>query len=62
MYQCLENSCVIVCSLAKSEEAKKQKETEWELEGEWKGWVIKIYGEIRVDGDGGHVQKERVKE
>lgn len=53
---------MIVCSLAKSEEAKKQKETEWELEGEWKGWVIKIYGEIRVDGDGGHVQKERVKE
>lgn len=63
MYQCLENSCVIVCSSAKRKEAKKEKETEWELEASGKG-LIKIYRDYTGQIWRAHIERDasRVKQ
>lgn len=61
MYQCLENSCVIICSPAKRKEAKRERGGGRTIAGqEWKDGVIKIYREIKVDRDGGgaHIERE----
>lgn len=52
---------MIICSSAKGKEPKKKRRRRNES---WRGveGVIKIYGEIRVDRDGGCIWKGRLKE